>query len=84
MHAVNQLKTTNLVIYLLSLLGSVIYIVIGIRGDCVEDCEYASLAEYVTNPSRIAAGFAGLLISSLVFQVINLFALHVEKSHAAK
>jgi hypothetical protein len=84
MREVAQLKTTNLVIYLLSLLGSVIFIFLGIRGECIEDCEYDSLAVYVTSPTMIATGFAALLFSSLLYQVVNLFAVHVEKSHSAK
>jgi hypothetical protein len=83
MREVAQLKTTNLVIYLLSLLGSVIFIFLGIRGECIEDCEYSTLAVYVTSPTMISTGFAALLISSLLYQVVNLFAVHVEKSHSA-
>jgi hypothetical protein len=83
MREVAQLKTTNLVIYLLSVLGSVIFIILGIRGECIEDCGY-SFAEYVASPTMIATGFAALLFSSLLYQVVNLFAVHVEKSHSAK
>ena len=84
MREVAQLKTTNLVIYLLSLLGSVIYIFLGIRGECIDYCEYDSLAVYVTSPTMIAMGFTALLVSSLLYQVVNLFAVHVEKTHSAK
>jgi hypothetical protein len=83
MREVAQLKTTNLVIYLLSVIGSVIFIILGIRGECIEDCEYSSFAVYVTSPTMIATGFAALLFSSLLYQVVNLFAVHVEKSHSA-
>ena len=83
MREVAQLKTTNLVIYLLSVLGSVIFIILGIRGECIEDCEYNSLAVYVTSPTMIATGFAALLFSSLLYQVVNLFAVHVGKSHSS-
>jgi hypothetical protein len=82
MREVAQLKTTNLVIYLLSVLGSVIFIILGIRGECIDYCGY-SYAEYVISPSMIATGFAALLFSSLLYQVVNLFAVHVEKSHSA-
>ena len=84
MREVAQLRTTNMVIYGLSLLGSVIYVILGIRGECIEDCEYDSLAIYVTSPTMIATGITALLVSSLLYQVVNLFAVHVEKSHAAK
>lgn len=80
MREVAQLKTTNLVIYLLSVVGSVIFIILGIRGECIDDCDY-SFAEYAASPTMIAAGFAALLFSSLLYQVVNLFAVHVEKSH---
>jgi len=32
----------------------------------------------------IASGFATILVSTLVFQVITVFAMHVEKSHSAQ
>jgi hypothetical protein len=75
------LRTTNSIIYALSLLGSLIITFVGLfRGQCVDYCD-ESYAEYIPNPALIAFGVAGFLVSTLTFQVINIFALHVEKSH---
>jgi hypothetical protein len=83
MREVASLKVTNLIIYILSLIGSFIYIIIGMtRGECIDYCD-ASYAEYVASPTVIATGFAGLLISTLLYQVISVFAAHVERSHSA-
>lgn len=83
MKEVKSLRSTNTIIYALSLLGSIIITFVGLfRGECIDYCD-ASYAEYVANPSLIAFGIAGFLVSTLSFQVINLFALHVEKSHSA-
>jgi len=84
MREVASLKMTNTIIYALSLVGSVIYIIIGMtRGECIDYCD-ASYAEYTASPTIIATGFAGLLFSTLIFQVISLFAVHVERSHSAE
>lgn len=83
MKEVKSLRSTNTIIYALSLFGSIIITFVGLfRGECIDYCD-ASYAEYVANPSLIAFGIAGFLVSTLSFQVINLFALHVEKSHSA-
>jgi hypothetical protein len=84
MPEVASLKLTNTIIYVLSLIGSLIFIFIGLlRGECVDYCD-SSYAEYIASPTIIATGIAGLLISSLVFQVINVFAVHVDKSHLGR
>ena len=83
MREVASLKVTNLIIYILSMIGSFIYIIIGMtRGECVDYCD-SSYPEYVASPTVIATGFAGLLISTLLYQVISVFAAHVERSHSA-
>lgn len=83
MREVASLKATNLIIYILSMIGSFIYIIIGMtRGECIDYCD-SSYAEYVASPTVIATGFAGLLISTLLYQVISVFAAHVERSHSA-
>jgi hypothetical protein len=83
MREVASLKVTNTIIYILSMIGSFIYIIIGMtRGECVDYCD-SSYAEYVASPTVIATGFAGLLISTLLYQVISVFAAHVERSHSA-
>lgn len=83
MREVASLKVTNTIIYILSMIGSFIYIIIGMtRGECLDYCD-SSYAEYVASPTVIATGFAGLLISTLLYQVISVFAAHVERSHSA-
>jgi hypothetical protein len=63
---------------------SLVYIIIGLaRGECVEYCG-DTYAEYIASPAMIATGFAAFLVSSLLFQVVTLFAVHVEKSHAGR
>ena len=78
MRQVATLRITNEIIYVLALFGS-IFLAFSAR-QCIEDCEY-SYASYQTNPLVVAAGIAGILFSTLTFQVINLFALHIENSH---
>jgi len=86
MREVSSLKVTNTIIYVLSLLGSFIYIIIGfVQGDCVDRSEYSGECyEWVASPNTIAAGVAGILFSTLLFQVISVFAAHVERSHTAQ
>jgi hypothetical protein len=81
MQQLDSLKLTNTIIYVLSLIGAAVALIFGSR-TCVYDCEYASLAEYVINVEMIAFSIAAALLSTLVFQVVNVFALHVEKSHS--
>ena len=82
MQEVKTLRITNTVIYLLALVGAAILLYIGFtEGECVADCE-EYYAEYQPSPTIIAYGFTALLMSSLLFQIVNLFAVHVEKSHS--
>jgi hypothetical protein len=84
MPEVASLKLTNTIIYVLSLIGSLVFIFVGLtRGQCVEYCG-DTYAEYTASPAMVATGFAAILVSSLLFQVITLFAVHVEKSHAGR
>jgi hypothetical protein len=81
MNAVKNLRSTNGLIFALSIIGSLIITFVGVtRGECIDYCD-ASYAEYVPDPGLIGFGIAGLLISSLLYQVINVFAWHVEMSH---
>ena len=86
MPQVAALKIINIVIYALSLLGSFILIGIGaFAGQCIDRSDYSGTCyEYAADPSMISTGFAGILISTLVFQVIAVFAMHVEKSHSGQ
>ena len=86
MPQIAALKIINIVIYALSLLGSFIFIGIGaFAGQCVDRSDYSGTCyEYAADPTVISTGFAGILISTLVFQVISVFAMHVEKSHSGQ
>jgi hypothetical protein len=81
MQQLDSLKLTNTIIYVLSLIGAAVALIFGSR-TCVYDCEYSSFAKYVINVEMIAFSIAAALLSTLVFQVVNVFALHVEKSHS--
>lgn len=77
---VYPLQLTNTIIYVLSLFGSLSFIYFGwTKGECVDNCGSWD-AEYIADPLMIMGGIAGLLVSTLTFQVINVFALFVEKS----
>jgi hypothetical protein len=77
---VYPLQLTNTIIYVLSLFGSLSFIYFGwTKGECVNNCGSWD-AEYIADPLMIIGGIAGLLVSTLTFQVINVFALFVEKS----
>jgi hypothetical protein len=83
MQEVDKLRITNSIIWGLSIVGGVIMTFVGIfRGECVDSCDY-SYAEYVASPALIAYGITALLVSTLIAQVIYLFAAHVEASHKA-
>ena len=81
MSAIKNLRSTNGLIFALSIIGSLIITFVGVtRGECIDYCD-ASYAEYTADPGLIGFGIAGLLVSTLLFQVINVFAWHVEMSH---
>ena len=84
MQEVHNLRITNSIVWGLSIVGGAIMTFVGIfRGECVDDCggESYSYPEYVASPALIAFGITALLISTLIAQVIYLFAVHVEASH---
>jgi len=77
---VYSLQLTNTIIYVLSIFGSIGFIVFGWkRGECINNCGSWD-AEYIADPFMIIVGVAALLTSTLIFQVINVFALFVENS----
>ena len=85
MPQVAALKIINIIIYALSLFGSLIYFGVGaFQGQCVDYCDSDYSREYIADPTMIATGFASILVATLVFQVISVFAVHVEKSHSAQ
>lgn len=63
------LRTTNLVVLVFSIIGGALLVIDGATGDGSPD------------PLTIGLGVGGILLATLTYQVINLFALHVEKSH---
>lgn len=73
------LRTTNLVVSVLALAGGLFLVFAGATR-CVADCEY-SFREISPDPLTIGFGVAAILLAALFYQVINVFALHVEKSH---
>ncbi len=80
--SVTSLKITNFIVYLLQVVGSLVLIYLGIyKGECVNYCGSLD-AEYIFDPLKIIIGIALLLVSTLIYQVINVFAMHVERSHA--
>jgi hypothetical protein len=67
---------------MLSLLGGIAISLFGLlRGECVSDCLY-SYAEYRPNILIVASGIGAVLISSLIYEVVKLFAFHVENTHS--
>jgi hypothetical protein len=84
MKEVRNLRTTNTIIWILSIIGGVILILVGIKSrECIDvdsydgECyEYAPLSVEL-----IAYGIVGMLFATLIAQVIYLFAAHVEASH---
>ncbi len=74
------LRTANLAVFVTSLLGGVGLAVLGLtRGQCISNCD-ASDASYVYNPLTVAAGLGVILISWLVYEIVKVFAYHVENS----
>jgi hypothetical protein len=81
MKEIGTLRTTNTIIWILSLIGGVIVIGVGIAyGECI-DLSYGECYEYTASPELIAYGIVGILFATLMAQVIYLFAAHVEASH---
>jgi hypothetical protein len=85
MKEVKSLRTTNSIVWGLSLVGGTILTLVGIlAGECVDRSSYSGTCyEYAPSPTVIASGITALLISTLIAQVIFLFAAHVEASHKA-
>ena len=75
-----SLRTTNVVVVILSYIGGVYLIFTGLTR-CVESCEY-SYRVISPDPLSIGAGLVGLLSATLVYQIIKVFASHVEMSHS--
>jgi hypothetical protein len=62
-------------------IGGLVYLYIGIyKGECINNCGSWD-AEYTADINMISLAIVLLLLSTLIFQVINVFALHVKKSH---
>ena len=81
MKEVNNLRITNSIVWGLSILGGVIITMVGIFfGPCVDE-SYGSCWDREASPVLIAYGITALLVSTLIAQVIYLFAAHVEASH---
>lgn len=72
MKKVDSLETVNRVIYALSVFGGLFTIV------------YASDpgGGLPANPALIVFGIAGLIFSTLVYRLVDVFAFHVRKSHS--
>ena len=84
MKEVNNLRITNSIIWGLSIVGGLIITIVGIFfGECVDEAYYGGCYDYAASPVFIAYGITALLISTLIAQVIYLFAAHVEASHKA-
>ena len=80
MKEVKHLRITNSIVWGLSIVGGLIITLNGIIGECVEAYS-SSCYEKTASPELIAYGITVLLISTLIAQVIYLFAAHVEASH---
>jgi hypothetical protein len=79
--SVTSLKITNLIFFLLQVVGSLVLIYLGIyKGECINYCGSWD-AEYTLDPIKVIIGVTLLLVSTLIFQIINVFAMHVERSH---
>ena len=78
---VNVLRSTNLTIYILTLLGAVFALFFLEAVACVDYC-FTSYPEYGIKFEVLALSTAVALVSTLTYQVVNVFALHVEKSHS--
>jgi hypothetical protein len=75
-----SLRTTNLVVVILSYIGGGFLIYSGLTR-CVESCEY-SFRVLSPDPLSIGLGLAGILSATLVYQIIKVFASHVELSNS--
>jgi len=78
---VSVLKLTNMIIYILTLLGAFLALFFLEAVACVDYC-FTSYPDYAINFEVIALSIAVALLSTLTYQVVNVFALHVEKSHS--
>ncbi len=85
MKEVQSLRNTNSVVRALSIVGGLILIVVGGRGECVAGCGNGAWDRpvYESSPVLIAYGVTTLLVSTLIAQIVSLFAAHVEASHKA-
>ena len=84
MKEVSNLRLTNTVIWILSIIGGVILIGVGITSRvCIDVSSYdGECYEYAPlDVELIAYGIVAILFATLIAQVIYLFAAHVEASH---
>ena len=84
MKEVSNLRLTNTIIWILSIIGGVILIGVGISSrTCIDFSSYdGECIEYApVDFDLIAYGIVGILFATLMAQVIYLFAAHVEASH---
>ena len=82
MKEVRNLRITISIVWGLSIVGGLIITYFGTSSKCVEMGTYDCYT-YGASPEIIAYGVTAILISTLMAQVIYLFAAHVEASHKA-
>lgn len=77
----DSLRITNGVVYALSLVGGCILLYLGyFKGVCLDYSSEGDCEDYQASPTIVAYGFTALLISTLLFQIVDLFVDHVEES----
>lgn len=77
--SVRQLKTINIVIYILSMIGGLVTFIAGFTAVCYDRSTYSGTCyESGASIPVISAGIGAMLISTLLFSIVNVYAQYVE------
>ncbi len=77
--AIRQLKTINVVIFILSMIGGLVTFIAGFSAECYDRSSYSGECyESGASISMISAGLGAILVSILLFSIVNVFAHYCE------
>ncbi len=77
--AIRQLKVINITIFVLSLIGGVITTIVGFTAECYDRSSYSGTCyESGASIPMISTGIGAILLSILLFSIVNVFAQYVE------
>jgi hypothetical protein len=77
--AIRQLKVINITIFVLSLIGGAITTIVGFTAECYDRSSYSGTCyESGASIPMISTGIGAILVSVLLFSIVNVYAQYVE------